>query len=91
MAARPGVSIVTAAYNAAATIGETIDSVLGQTSGDWEMIIVNDGSVDQTAAVIRDAYASRCQGLGGGAEQRRHGRSPQRRCCPGGGAILVLP
>jgi len=42
----PTVSIVIAAYNAAAYIGETLDSVFAQTFNDYEVIVVNDGSKD---------------------------------------------
>ncbi len=48
----PLVSIVTPAYNAAPYIGETAESVFSQTWKNWEWIIVNDGSTDQTAALI---------------------------------------
>lgn len=44
----PAVSIVIAAYNATAYISETLDSVLGQTFTDYEVIVVNDGSSDST-------------------------------------------
>lgn len=48
----PLVSIITPAYNAAKFIAATIRSVQAQTVSDWEMIIVNDGSKDDTEAVI---------------------------------------
>jgi len=41
------------AYNAAAHISESIESVLQQTYGQWELIIINDGSTDNTAAIIK--------------------------------------
>lgn len=47
----PIVSVVTPAFNASATIGDTIRSVLAQTVTDWEMIIVDDGSTDATLQV----------------------------------------
>jgi len=47
------ISIVTPAWNAAAYIGETIASVRSQTFEDWEWLIVDDGSTDDTAAVVR--------------------------------------
>jgi glycosyltransferase involved in cell wall biosynthesis len=47
------VSVLTPAYNAGRYIDETIRSVRSQTFGDFEFIIVDDGSTDETAAVIR--------------------------------------
>lgn len=52
------VSIVIPAYNAAKYLGQTIDSVLGQSFIHWSMVIVDDGSADDTAAVAC-AYAAR--------------------------------
>lgn len=49
------VSIVTPAYRAAPFIGETIRSVLAQTYTDFEILIVDDCSPDDTAAVVEGA------------------------------------
>lgn len=56
MTARKGpiVSIVMPAYNVERYIGEAVRSVLEQTLTDWELIIVDDGSTDGTAALIKD-------------------------------------
>jgi len=54
----PRFSILTPAYNAAATLPRTVESVLAQTFGDWEHVIVDDGSADDTVAVAR-SYAGR--------------------------------
>ncbi|HLO74369.1 MAG TPA: glycosyltransferase family 2 protein [Flavobacterium sp.] len=46
------VSIITPSYNSAKFIVETIHSVQNQTYSNWEMIIVDDGSSDETETVI---------------------------------------
>lgn len=50
----PAVSVVIPAYNAAWCIGRAVESVLGQTFLDFELIVVNDGSSDATATVLTD-------------------------------------
>ena len=49
----PRVSVLMTAYNREAYIGEAIESVLGQTYTDFELIIVDDGSKDRTVEVAR--------------------------------------
>lgn len=46
-------SIVTPTYNCAKFIAETIDSVLQQTYSNWEMIIVDDASKDNTEEIVK--------------------------------------
>ncbi|MBC7694099.1 MAG: glycosyltransferase family 2 protein [Burkholderiales bacterium] len=48
----PLVSIIMTAYNEELYIKEAIESVLAQTYTDFEFIIVNDGSIDQTESII---------------------------------------
>lgn len=48
----PRVAVVTAAYNMERFVRGTIDSVMAQTLQDFEMIVVDDGSRDATAAVV---------------------------------------
>ena len=48
----PLVSIIIPTYNRAHLIGETLDSILAQTYTNWECIIVDDGSTDDTETVI---------------------------------------
>jgi glycosyltransferase involved in cell wall biosynthesis len=50
--ASPRVSVIMPAYNAAASIERSIDSVLAQTHRDLELLIVDDGSTDGTQALI---------------------------------------
>ena len=54
----PQVSVVIPAYNCAAYVGQAIDSVLSQTYTDWEIIVVDDGSKDDTRLVL-DKYGDR--------------------------------
>ncbi|MDY3553536.1 glycosyltransferase [Gemmata sp. JC717] len=49
----PAVSIVMAAKNYARFLPEAVGSVLAQTFGDWELVIIDDGSTDHTPAVAR--------------------------------------
>lgn len=53
----PRVSIVIPAYNAVRWLDETVSSVKAQTFTDWEIIIVNDGSTDDTATLIQELAA----------------------------------
>ena len=46
------ISIVVPAYNAAGVIGKCIDSVLLQTYSDFELLIIDDGSTDETAEIV---------------------------------------
>ena len=54
----PKIPILIPAYNVEKYIARCLDSVIGQTFPDIEIIIVNDGSTDGTASII-DEYASR--------------------------------
>jgi teichuronic acid biosynthesis glycosyltransferase TuaG len=53
----PLVSIVTPSWNVERLIGETILSVQAQTLGDWELLIADDCSTDNTTAVIESFAA----------------------------------
>lgn len=52
----PRFSIVVPAYEAQPTLAETLDAILAQTFDDWECIVVDDGSTDDTLR-IASAYA----------------------------------
>ena len=54
----PRVSIIIPVYNTREYLAATLDSVLAQTYGDFELIIVNDGSTDGSQSVI-DSYCVR--------------------------------
>lgn len=53
----PLVSVIVPAYNAARWIRETIDSVRGQTLRAIEVIVVDDGSCDETAEIVSEVAA----------------------------------
>ncbi len=55
----PLVSVVIPAYNAARTLKTTVQSVFEQTVQDFEIVIVDDGSKDDTIAVARSIEDSR--------------------------------
>ncbi|WP_071188885.1 glycosyltransferase family 2 protein [Trichormus sp. NMC-1] len=50
---KPMVSVIIPAYNAAQFLPAAIASVQEQTFSDWELLIINDGSTDDTVAVVR--------------------------------------
>jgi glycosyltransferase involved in cell wall biosynthesis len=54
----PRFSVVVPAYQAAPTLGATLDAILAQTLTDWECVVVDDGSTDHTL-LIATAYAQR--------------------------------
>lgn len=56
-AAAPQVSVVMPAYNSAAWIRDAVASVKAQTFEDWELIVVDDASDDDTPAVLRELAA----------------------------------
>ena len=50
----PEISIVLPTYNGERYIRESIDSILGQSFEDWELIVVNDCSTDRTAQILSE-------------------------------------
>lgn len=58
MSIPPDISVILPVYNAAATLGATLDSVLAQSFHRFELLIVEDGSEDDSPAIAA-AYARR--------------------------------
>lgn len=73
----PKVSVIIPTYNREKYIAETINSVLNQTFSDYETIVVDDGSTDNTERVIREEFADKVIYLsksnGGPASSRNMG------------------
>ena len=69
-------SVIIPTFNRADCIGRTIDSVLAQSLAADEVIVVDDGSTDETASIVA-GYGARvryvCQSNGGVAAARNHG------------------
>jgi glycosyltransferase involved in cell wall biosynthesis len=69
VASTPTVSIALSMYNAAATIDSALRSVLAQSCADWELILLDDGSMDDSVARARRCADSRFRVVSDG--QRR--------------------
>lgn len=48
----PAVTILIPVYNCAGYVSEAVESILGQTFDDYELLIINDGSTDNTSSII---------------------------------------
>jgi glycosyltransferase involved in cell wall biosynthesis len=60
-----GISVLMPVYNQASFIRRAIQSLISQTYTDWELIIINDGSTDETELFIADfLFAKGLAGLG---------------------------
>jgi len=75
----PFFTVITPTYNRAYIISETIKSVLNQTFSDFEYIIIDDGSTDDTEKVVRSfcdqrvIYLRLLQNSGGSCKPRNVG------------------
>lgn len=68
----PAISVVMAVYNCDPWIAEAVTSVTRQTFADFELIVVDDGSTDQTAARLEQERDSRLKVI----KQPRAGQTP---------------
>lgn len=66
MPTSPAISVCMSMYNAAPYLRECIDSVLAQTFEDFEFIIVDDGSEDDSAAIVASYADPRIRLIRGG-------------------------
>lgn len=57
---QPLVSVIVAAYNAARYLAPTLESLFGQTYASVEIIVIDDGSTDETPEILK-SYADRIQ------------------------------
>lgn len=53
------ISIITPTFNRAYILGTAIESVLAQTYKDWELVVIDDGSTDDTKAVVTGFHDAR--------------------------------
>lgn len=58
---QPAITVLMPAYNAGKYIGEAITSILAQTFDDFEFLIIDDGSTDNTAAIVHSFDDKRIQ------------------------------
>jgi len=65
----PRISVVIPVYNRERYIGAAIASVLAQTFGDFELLVIDDGSTDGTGDVVRSFHDQRIRLLRHGANQ----------------------
>lgn len=70
----PVMSVIIPLYNKSSVIGDTLRSVLGQTFQDFEIIIVNDGSTDNSVEVVKEFADKRIRIV----EQQNQGVSAAR-------------
>jgi glycosyltransferase involved in cell wall biosynthesis len=52
----PKVSVIIPTYNNAPLLGETLDSVSRQSHKNYELIVIDDGSTDDTAEIVKSGY-----------------------------------
>ncbi|MFM8452914.1 MAG: glycosyltransferase family 2 protein, partial [Acidimicrobiaceae bacterium] len=71
--ATPKVSVLMTCYNAASTIEESVNSVLAQTFTDFELVLVDNCSTDESISIVRQLADPRIRIV---ALEKNHGRTP---------------
>jgi hypothetical protein len=54
----PLITVLMTTYNGELWVEQAVNSILGQTFRDWELLVVDDGSTDRTPAILRRLAAS---------------------------------
>lgn len=81
MSSPPAISVIMPCYNDSARLPQAIDSVAKQSFKDFELIVINDGSTDNTSLVLKRLKASLPflqvidQDNQGASAARNHGQS----------------
>ena len=76
------ISVIVPVYNTEKTLNRCIDSILNQTFCDWELLLVDDGSTDQSGELC-DEYAAKDKRIrvfhktNGGVSSARNMYNPQ--------------
>jgi len=85
----PEVSVIIPAHNGARHLPATLQSLLGQTFDDFEVIVVDDGSTDDTPALVRQAGDRRIRLL---SHERNLGADRARNTgiCAASGSVLAF-
>ena len=68
----PTISVIVPTYNRADLLKEALQSVLAQTYTDYEMIVIDDGSTDNTEGVVLQLFANHCEQKPESADQIRY-------------------